>query len=41
MATGSILDRARRRRIERDFAGRAATYGYRLDDLTTAAPFPL
>jgi hypothetical protein len=41
MAAGSILDRGRRRRIERDFADRAATYGYRLDDLTTAGPFPL
>jgi hypothetical protein len=41
MASGPILDRGRRRRIERDFAARAAEYGYRLDDLRTAGPFPV
>jgi hypothetical protein len=41
MASGSFLDRARRRRIEADFAGRAAEYGYDLNDLATAGPFPL
>jgi hypothetical protein len=41
MATGSPWARARRRRIEVDFVGRAAEYGYRLDDLNVAGPFPV
>jgi hypothetical protein len=41
MASGPPWVRARRRRIERDFAGRAAEYGYRLDDLNYVGPFPL
>jgi hypothetical protein len=41
MATGSFLDRARRRRIVTGFATRAAGFGYDLDDLATARPFPL
>jgi sulfotransferase family protein len=41
MVTGSFTARAQRRRIERNYAERAARYGYRLDDLNRVDPVTL
>lgn len=41
LGRGGLVDRAQRRRIERTFTGRAAEYGYRLDDLRQVNPVPI
>lgn len=40
MTTGPILQRRRRREIERRFTTPAATFGYRIDDPTVLDPWP-